>query len=297
MKTITINKDIANQRVDKFLTRFLNKAGKGTVYKLLRKKHVKLNGGRITPDYILQEGDRLDIFLKDESIANLHQGHEAVDATPLPIIYEDEFILLVDKPAGLLTQPARAGDDSVVARLWGMYPRAAFSPVAINRLDRNTRGLVICAKSLPAAQALSKMLHDRMVDKFYLAMVCGKLENDLRLENYLLKDSKANKARIYEHEVQGSKKVITEVCPIMFHVEQLATLVRLKLVTGRGHQLRASLAHIGHPIMGDVKYGAPKGELRLMAHELHFKEALPPLEHLKNKTFTIHQGEVIICTK
>jgi len=300
MNTYTIQADAANQRLDKFLLKYFNKATKGLVYKLLRNKRIKLNGARAAGGELLRAGDELTFYIAPETMAGLMEARTIREGcAALDVVYEDAQIVLVNKPAGLLTQPDAAGADCVSERLLahlvrcGVYEAEAggvFVPAPVNRLDRNTSGLVVCAKTLAAAQALSLAFKERAADKHYLAVAAGRVDTAMTLSGLHQKDERTNTVTIAIASEAG-KDAVTAVEPLA-HGERF-TLLRVKLLTGRTHQIRAHLQSIGHPIVGDPKYGdggvnrtfGVKSQL-LHAHTIALHGLAEPLAHLNGRTFT-----------
>ncbi|MCL2170716.1 MAG: RluA family pseudouridine synthase [Defluviitaleaceae bacterium] len=296
MEKFTIGADGGNQRLGKFLGRLLPAAPKSLVQKLLRKKVILLNGARAEAAQMLAAGDEIVIFLAADTFAAL--GAKKAAAPPggrVDAIYEDDFILIANKPANLLTQPNAPGGDSLLGRV-----RAAaegdFAPVAINRLDRNTTGLVIFAKTLAAAQILSEIFRKRDIGKIYLGMVCGKINENLDLTGFHTKDAAQNRATISDF---GNGKISkTRAEPLEYFPKSNTTLLRIELITGHSHQIRAHLASIGHPIVGDGKYGAKPGRRPLLhAHQIRFNAPPPPLQYLKNRHFeaAIPKDIILFC--
>lgn len=267
MVKLIIHKNEAEQRLDKFLLKYLDQAGPSFLYKMLRKKNITLNGKKAEGSERLAEGDVVTLFLADETIEKFRSSRRKEQETAKPagirldVIYEDDDILLINKPAGLLSQKAAAEDvslnDAVVehvrSRQTDEERGAAFTPSICNRLDRNTSGLVTAGKTLAGLQFLSDCFRSRSVDKYYLALVRGKMTERQHLINYLKKDEARNRVVIYRQQQKDADRVETEVFPISGNEE--LTLVKLKLLTGKTHQLRAVLADLGHPVAGDPKYG------------------------------------------
>jgi len=262
MREVTITKNEANQRLDKFCLRYLQKPPKSFVHKMLRKKNITVNGVKADGAQMLAIGDIVRIYLSDETLAKF-----AVEQTTFPkgnvdVVYEDDDIIVLNKPVNLLTQPNEAGGDSLITRLFDGSVR----PIAINRLDRNTSGLVLCAKNLPTAQRLSEMIRNRLVDKIYLAVAMGKIENEMTLDGHIIKDKDKNVSQIVTNVPRGTlaKEVATKIAPIDFNADKNVTLLKIYLHTGRSHQIRAHLQSIGHPLVGDAKYGGSGAKHQLL---------------------------------
>lgn len=265
MKLICVHEREANQRLDKLLTRYLKEAPRGFLYKMLRKKNITLNGKKADGSEKVQAGDEIRIFLSDETYEKFSgtQGSETdYPVTELEILYEDEHILLVNKPVGMLSQKAGPQDVSLNEYVLGYLQKsgqwkkegsAGFKPSICNRLDRNTSGIVVCGKSLAGLQQMSAVFKDRSLHKYYQCLVAGRVTESQRIEGFLWKNPSTNKVRVLKEASKDARPIATEYRPIRHGADW--SLLEICLITGRSHQIRAHLASIGHPIIGDYKYG------------------------------------------
>ena len=263
MKEIYISDNEANQRLDKFLAKLLNEAPKSFYYKMLRKKNIVLNGKKADGNEKLKQGDCVRLYLSEETLAKFSSAKEVVRPKgSLEILYEDKNVVFLNKPAGLLSQKAQKGDVSVVDYLItylldshaiSKEELKLFSPSVCNRLDRNTSGIVAAGKSLTGLQTLSQWFRDRSVGKYYRCLVKGNLSEKQRICGYLRKNHQTNQVSVTDDPTEGSVKIETEYEPIARGKE--TTLLEVHLITGKTHQIRAHLSQIGHPILGDPKYG------------------------------------------
>lgn len=303
MKLYTISANEAGQRFDKYLFKLFRNAPSNLLYKQLRCKNITLNQRKAKGNELLRIGDAVRVFMSDATIAKFTAddrtaGAARAGAAAFDVVYEDEHILLADKPAGVLSQKA-APDDVSMNEYLISYLRSngmsgdsfsAFTPAFCNRLDRNTSGLMVGGKSLAGLQELSEMIRNRSLDKYYLAAVCGRVEKGGVLDGWLGKDERSNKVTVKNRAFLGSGRIVTGYEPVAGTGE--LTLLKLKLVTGKPHQLRAHLAFVGHPILGDPKYGdrAFNGRFRtsrqlLHSYEIVFPQTTGALAGLSGKSF------------
>ena len=264
MKNIEVKEKEAGQRADKFLMKYMNTAPKGFIYRMIRKKRIKLNGGRLTGSEILAAGDVFSLYLSDETMDSFMEEKDYKEFdVKFSVIYEDENILVVNKPAGLITHPQKAGEDSLTGEILtylaqkGEYDpngEKGFTPAAANRLDRNTGGIVFAGKNLAAQQEITKALREGSIDKYYLTLVRGEITGSGVLSGVISKDERKNKS-VVKNKGAG-KTVETGYNPIQWGSGY--TLLEIRLYTGKSHQIRAHMLSAGHPVAGDKKYGDPK---------------------------------------
>ncbi|MBQ8305642.1 MAG: RluA family pseudouridine synthase [Blautia sp.] len=265
MKELTIGRSEAGQRLDKYLARQLRKAPKGFLYKMLRKKNITLNRKKAAGNEMLAEGDVVQFFLKDETFALFSEDVKSISVPAckesLEVLYEDEDMLLINKPAGVLSQPDASGRPALTDQITAYLLRTGalteedlrtFRPGVCNRLDRNTSGIVAAGKTLPGLQELSVLFRDRTVQKYYLCLAEGIIKEPQDRKGYLHKDEKCNKVEIHDAPQEGDVLIETAYRPIADNGKR--TLLEVRLLTGKSHQIRAQLAHDGHPLFGDPKY-------------------------------------------
>lgn len=280
MQEITVGKNEEGQRLDRVAEHFLPSAGKGFIYKMLRKKNITLNGKKAEGSERLSIGDKVCFWLSDDTIKGF-SGNKAVadessaSETTVPagqkpfkaeIVYEDEDIILINKPQGVLTQKAEEKDYSlneyIIDHLLetGKLTKASlktFRPSVCNRLDRNTSGIVAAGCSLKGSRELATIFRDRLAGKYYVCVVKGEISAPFKLNGFLKKDTTINKVTVLSKPPIGCEeeydRIATEFVPIKS--KEGYTLLEVKLITGKTHQIRAHLASVGHPIAGDNKYG------------------------------------------
>lgn len=267
MKEITIGSNDAGQRLDRFLSKAVPLLPASLAQKYIRLKRIKLNGGRAQRDSRLQTGDLLQLYINDEFFDKPREDNAflTVAVPKLQIVYEDEHILLADKRPGLAVHPHDGAEygktliDHIQAYLyqkreWRPREENSFTPALCNRIDRNTGGIVIAAKTADALRILNQKIKDRELDKRYLAIVEGTPRiKEGSLKGYLFKDAKKNRVFVTDTPQPGAK-----TCQTNYKVlasKNGLSLVECELITGRTHQIRAQFAHAGHPLLGDGKYG------------------------------------------
>ncbi len=324
MQSVKIGANQAGQRFDKFLHKYLPNASSSFLYKMLRKKNITLNGKKAEGKELLQEGDEVKFFFAEDTFAkfagevlvkqednHLTQEYEKAfqKLKGISVVYEDDHVLILNKPSGILTQKASDSDLSLNEWMIGYLLKEkkitkdelhTFKPSVCNRLDRNTSGLVLCGKSLPGSQALSKLIHDRSVRKFYRTIVSGVITQSRKIEGLLIKDERTNKVKVFDQNNFAQKEdaewIRTAYTPLTA-LDNQYTYLEVELITGKTHQIRAHLSSSGFPLIGDYKYGNQRlnesfkkqyqlSSQLLHAYRLEFPKLQGTLAGLSERTLT-----------
>lgn len=270
MREIMISEKEAGQRLDKFLSKYLDNSSKSFLYKMLRKKNILRNDRKADGSEKLLVGDQIQLYLAEETIEKFCKEEAAKEAAELlleesltlSVLFENNHILIIDKPAGMLSQKAKQEDVSLIEYLTDYLLKngsltkeelKGFHPGICNRLDRNTSGIIVAGKTMEGLQVMGNLFKERSLDKYYYCIVKGIILKKERIEGFLYKNHNHNKVSIHKESVEGAAYIKTEYEPIASSND--FTLLKVKLITGKSHQIRAHLQSVGHPIIGDGKYG------------------------------------------
>lgn len=312
MKEFEIGKNDAGKRLDAFLTKVIPNLPVSLMYKSIRTKKIKVNRKRAELSYKLVQGDTVQCFLSEEFFTDEKKPELAFTSLQgnVNIVYEDENIILADKKPGMLTHSGNeSGDvtliDEIKAYLYkkGEYfpdRELSFAPALCNRIDRNTGGIVIAAKNAESLRIINELIKEHKIDKYYLCAVHGKMEkmHDV-LTAYLFKDSTKGRAYVYATPGKGRMRIVTEYTVKKY--ENGLSLLEVHLITGKTHQIRAHMAHIGHPLLGEGKYGVNRNDKKLgYSHQALYSYKLKfeldgvdcALSYLSGKEFTVDKKNI-----
>ena len=319
MEKLTVGTNDAGQRLDKFLTKTFRNLPKSMMYKFIRTKKIKVNRKRAEIGQMLEEGDTVELFLPPEFLEREQSDSLFKNIKPsFGVVYEDENLLICDKPVGMLSHGDKEGEkntliEHVKAYLWqkGEYSpedEQSFAPALCNRIDRNTCGLVLAAKNAETLRVMNEKIKERTISKFYLCRVHGiPKQKEATLMGYLKKDADANKVEIFQTIPKNArysddyKKIITKYRVLATAGDE--AILEVELVTGRTHQIRAHMASIGHPLLGDGKYAENSADRKagvfrqaLCSYKLRFEKDEPSiLDYLEGKIFMLDISKIPFC--
>lgn len=272
MKKITVDDRYENMRFNKFIRHLLPSAGMGFIYRMLRKKNIVLNGKKADGSEQVHAGDEVKIFFSDETYADLSEKkpRDINRPKPVKVLYEDDDIIAVHKPRGLKSQSDRAGGDCVNARILSLLESEGklpddYTPSIVNRLDTNTTGIILAGKTYRGTRRLTEQIREGQIVKTYKCICRGDFKERIFVKNYIVNEKK-DQVRVSDTRINGGKIAKTEFIP----ERKLNgyTLLSVILYTGRKHQIRATLAHLGYPVAGDSKYGNERGYMYLHSYSV-----------------------------
>lgn len=319
MKKFVINENDKNQRLDKFVFKVTRGLPTSLMYKYIRKKRIKVNSRKASEKMKLELNDVVEMYIPDEFFSTgVGAAEYANNKAKLDVVWEDENLLIANKKPGALVHTGDSGDDSpsdeserstlifdIKSYLLqkGEYDperENSFVPSLCNRIDRNTGGLVIAAKNAATLRAVNEAIKNRDIHKFYLCAVHGvPRRREATLTAYLKKDSSSKTVRISDAFEKGMKKIITKYKVLSVNEKLDVSLVEVALITGRTHQIRAHMAHIGHPLVGDGKYGVNREDRKrgyvhqaLYSYKLIFDSDIESISYLKGKEIAVNKKNI-----
>ena len=321
MREFKINKNDAGQRLDKFVLKTVKGMPVSLMYKAIRTKKIKVNRKRAEQKQMLLEGDVVQMFLSEDLFSDKITDNELLTVAPqIDVVYEDENLLICNKAPGILVHSGdgdgkTSGDGNVGDRNTLVYHVQAylaqkgeynpteensFAPALCNRIDRNTGGIVISAKNAAALRDINERIKNNEITKKYLCAVHGKLPKKTdTLRDFLIKDSKTNTVRVLKNSAYGAKEIITKYHMVEYNPQKDISLVEIELVTGRTHQIRAHMSSIGHPLLGDGKYGKIELDKKLgykhqalYSYKLTFARKDDTVKNLGGITLSVNPGDV-----
>ncbi len=314
MRILTVKPNDAGQRLDKFLSKAVKGLPKSLMYKFIRTKKIKVNRARTEQNYILAEGDEIQLFIKDEFFSSPEKDNTSSTLASirpkLSIVYEDANIMLLNKRPGVLVHEDTAGEDNTLVMHLKAYlyqsgeyspdDEQSFAPALCNRIDRNTGGIVIAAKNAEALRVMNQKIKDGEVSKFYVCAVHGVPEPARgRLTNWLRKESATNTVAVYDAKRPDAKIAITDYRTL--RVKGGDALLEIGLITGRTHQIRVQMAHMGHPLLGEGKYAVNRADKArgykyqaLYAYRVRFDftDESGALGYLRGKQFSLPMEDI-----
>ncbi len=309
IRSFTVNKNDSGQRLDKFLLKIMPTIPPALLHRYLREKRIKLCGKKPSLSDRLKEGDTIDLYIKDEFFEHENKNNFKKLIPNLNIVFEDENILLVDKVPGVIVHSDEKNElDTLINRIlsylyrkgeWIPENENSFTPALCNRIDRNTGGIVICAKNAATLRCVNEIIKLREVEKKYLALIHGiPKEKNGKISNYILKNKDTNTVTVYDTQVKGALEAHSIYRILKSSEERNMSLAEVTLLTGRTHQIRAQFAHMGYPLVGDGKYGINREDKKfgykfqaLYSYKLTFNPKSPDshLYYLKGREFSVKE--------